>query len=51
MATSIAKRMHVHLTKDKKLTVNQVVITVLDPEPYLAKKRIKVIGRGKAGTY
>ena len=51
VATQIAESLHVNLTKTNKLKVNQVVVKVVDPEPYTRNKRVKVIGRGTAGQY
>lgn len=51
VATSLAEGLHTNLTKTNQLKVNQVVVKVVDPEPYLAEKTITVIGRGKAGSY
>ena len=50
IANDIAAKVHGYLTKKKKLKVNQVIIKVVDPEQY-TKGRVKVLGRGKAGTY
>ena len=51
VATQIAESLHTNLTKTNNLKVNQVVIKVIDPEQYARNKRVKVIGRGKAGQY
>ena len=51
VATEIAESLHTNLTKTNKLKVNQVVIKVVDPEQYTKNKRVKVVGRGKAGQY
>ena len=51
VATQIAESLHTNLTKTNNLKVNQVVIKVVDPEQYTRNKRVKVIGRGKAGQY
>ena len=51
VATEIAESLHTNLTKTNELKVNQVVIKVVDPEQYTKNKRVKVIGRGKAGQY
>lgn len=51
VATQIAEGLHTNLTKTNNLKVNQVVIKVVDPEPYTRNKRVKVLGRGKAGQY
>ena len=51
VATQIAESLHTNLTKTNNLKVNQVVIKVVDPEQYIRNKRVKVIGRGKAGQY
>ena len=51
VATSLAKGLHTNLTETNQLKVNQVIIKVVDPEPYLSSKTINVIGRGKAGSY
>ena len=51
VATEIAESLHTNLTKTNSLKVNQVVIKVVDPEPYTRNKRVKVLGRGKAGQY
>ena len=51
VATEIAESLHTNLTKTNNLKVNQVVIKVIDPEPYTRNKRVKVLGRGKAGQY
>ena len=51
VATQIAESLHTNLTKTNKLKVNQVVVKVVDPEPYRTSKRVKVLGRGKAGQY
>ena len=50
-ATQIAESLHTNLTKTNSLKVNQVVIKVVDPEQYTKNKRVKVVGRGKAGQY
>ena len=50
VANGIAGKIHDYLTKKKNLKVNQVVVKVVDPEQY-TKGRVKVLGRGKAGTY
>ena len=49
VAKSIAESLYVNLTKTKKLQVNRVVVKVVDPGPYNDDRRIKIIGRGKAG--
>ncbi len=51
VAASLAEGLHTNLTKTNQLKVNQVVIKVVEPEPYLADKTIKVIARGTAGNY
>ena len=51
VATEIAESLHTNLTKTSKLKVNQVVVKVVDPEQYTKNKRVKVVGRGKAGQY
>ena len=51
VATQIAESLHVNLTKTNNLKVNQVVVKVVDPEPYTRNKRVKVLGRGTAGQY
>ena len=51
VATQIAESLHTNLTKTNELKVNQVVIKVVDPEQYTRNKRVKVVGRGKAGQY
>ncbi len=51
VANEIAESLHTNLTKTNKLKVNQVVIKVVEPEQYTKNKRVKVIGRGKAGQY
>ena len=51
VATEIAESLHTNLTKISKLKVNQVVIKVVDPEPYTKNERVKVLGRGTAGQY
>ena len=51
VATEIAESLHTNLTKTNNLKVNQVVIKVIDPELYTKSKRVKVLGRGKAGQY
>lgn len=51
VATRIAESLHTNLTKTNNLKVNQVVIKVVDPEPYTRNQRVKVLGRGKAGQY
>ena len=51
VATQIAESLHTNLTKTNNLKVNQVVIKVVDPEQYTKNKRVKVVGRGKAGQY
>ena len=51
VATQIAESLHTNLTKTNNLKVNQVVIKVVDPEQYAKNKRVKVVGRGKAGQY
>ena len=51
VAASLAQSVHTNLTKTNQLKVNQVVIKVVDPEPYLANKTITVVGRGTAGNY
>ena len=51
VATEIAESLHTNLTKTRKLKVNQVVVKVVDPEPFNKTKRVKVLGRGKAGQY
>ena len=51
VATQIAESLCTNLTKTNDLKVNQVVIKVVDPEPYTKNKRVKVLGRGKAGQY
>ena len=51
VATQIAESLHTNLTKTNNLKVNQVVVKVVDPEQYTKNKRVKVIGRGKAGQY
>ena len=51
VATEIAESLHTNLTKTNELKVNQVVIKVVDPEPYTKNKRVKVLGRGNAGQY
>ena len=51
IATQIAESLHTNLTKTNNLKVNQVVIKVVDPEQYTKNKRVKVVGRGKAGQY
>lgn len=51
IADSLAQGLYIHLTKTKQLKVNQVIIKVVDPEPYIADRIIKVIARGRAGSY
>ena len=51
VATQIAESLHTNLTKTNNLKVNQVVIKAVDPEQYAKNKRVKVVGRGKAGQY
>ena len=51
VATEIAESLHTNLTKTNNLKVNQVVIKIIDPELYANSKRVKVLGRGKAGQY
>ena len=51
VATEIAESLHTNLTKTNNLKVNQVVIKVVDPEPFIKNKRVKVVGRGTAGQY
>ena len=51
VATEIAEGLHTNLTKTNNLKVNQVVIKIIDPELYATNKRVKVLGRGKAGQY
>ena len=51
VATRIAESLHTNLTKTRNLKVNQVVIKVVDPEPYTKNNRVKVLGRGTAGQY
>ena len=51
VAKQIAESLHTNLTKTNNLKVNQVVIKVVDPEQYTKNKRVKVVGRGKAGQY
>ena len=51
VAMQIAESLHTNLTKTNNLKVNQVVIKVVDPEQYAKNKRVKVLGRGKAGQY
>ena len=51
VATEIAESLHTNLTNTNNLKVNQVVIKVIDPELYTKSKRVKVLGRGKAGQY
>ena len=51
VATEIAQSLHSNLTKTNNLKVNQVVIKVVDPEPFTKNKRVKVLGRGTAGQY
>ena len=51
VATEIAESLHTNLTKTNKLKVNQVVVKVVDPVQYTKNKRVKVVGRGKAGQY
>ena len=51
VATEIAESLHTNLTKANRLKVNQVVIKVVDPEPFSRNKRVNVLGRGKAGQY
>ena len=51
VATEIAESLHTNLTKTNELKVNQVVVKVVDPEQYTKNKRVKVVGRGKAGQY
>lgn len=51
VATTLAKGLHTNLTKTNQLKVNQVVVKVVDPEPYITGNTITVIGRGTAGSY
>ncbi len=51
VATSLAKGLHINLTQTNQLKVNQVVVKVVEPEPYLSGNTITVIGRGTAGSY
>lgn len=51
VATQIAESLHTNLTKTNNLKVNQVIIKVVDPQQYSKNKRVKVVGRGKAGQY
>ena len=51
VATEIAESLHTNLTKTNNLKVNQVVIKIIDPKLYANNKRVKVLGRGKAGQY
>lgn len=51
VATEIAESLHTNLTKTNELKVNQVVMKVIDPDLYADSKRVKVLGRGKAGQY
>ena len=51
VAAEFAESLHTNLTKSNNLKVNQVVIKVIDPELYSNGKRVKVLGRGKAGQY
>jgi len=50
-AEKIAKGLFKNLTGSAKLQVNQVVIKAIDPIRYERNKKIKVIARGKAGSY
>ena len=49
-AASLATDLHKHLTQTQQLQVSQVVIKVVDAQPYLANKTIRVIARGTAGN-
>ena len=51
VATELAESLHTNLTKTNDLKVNQVVMKVIDPDLYAGSKRVKVLGRGKAGQY
>ncbi len=51
IASSLAHGLHLNLTKTNQLKVNQVVMKIVDPEPYITNNTIKVIGRGTAGIY
>ena len=51
VATELAESLHTNLTKTNDLKVNQVVMKVIDPDLYASSKRVKVLGRGKAGQY
>ena len=51
VATELAESLHTNLTKTNDLKVNQVVMKVIDPNLYAGSKRVKVLGRGKAGQY
>lgn len=50
-ATAIAEDLFADLTVTNALKVNQVVVKVVEPEPYIANRTISVIGRGTAGQY
>lgn len=49
-ATALATDLYTTLTKTNQLQVNQVVVKVVEPQPYLANKTIQVIARGTAGV-
>ncbi len=51
VAATLAQGLHTSLTKTNQLKVNQVVIKIVDPEPYITAQTITVIGRGTAGNY
>ena len=51
VAKELAESLHTNLTKTNNLKVNQVVIKIVDPDIYTKNKRVKVLGRGKAGQY
>ena len=51
VADSLAEGLYTNLIKTNQLKVNQVVVKVVEPEPYITDNTITVIGRGTAGSY
>ncbi len=51
VADTLAAGLHTTLTITNQLKVNQVVIKIVDPEQYINHNKIRIIGRGTAGSY
>lgn len=51
IAASLAKGLYINLNETNQLKANQVVVKVVDPEPYITNNTVTILGRGTAGNY